>query len=319
MIRVTTSSKGYGGSIYERYIDRVFANHPDYSVVGYRFRLKGLFRILELPFYLYFCWSFSRNKDFFVIRNFNTAFFPFFNESQGITIVFHVDETGSGFLGSMFQKLLEKLFFARQRFGEKIVVIAKFWKDYFIQKNYRSVTLIYCPYDMESYEVTQAEVTDFKKKYNLSDKPIFYLGNPQAKKGFLGSYAALKSFPAYLVTSGEGELKHLARHMFLGFREYLTLLKSAQIVVTMSEFKEGWCRVAHEALLLGTPVIGSGRGGMGELLKEGGGLVCHDFQQLPDLVNKITSQQVAVSINEQYLKSFIFENFARDWEHIVQK
>ena len=62
--------------------------------------------------------------------------------------------------------------------------------------------------------------------------------------------------------------------MKLSFQEYLILLKASTVVLTMSLFKEGWCRVAHEALLLGTPVIGSGAGGMTEVLAQGGGIIC---------------------------------------------
>ena len=35
----------------------------------------------------------------------------------------------------------------------------------------------------------------------------------------------------------------------------------------MSTFKEGWCRVLHEAAIHGTPILGSGLGGMRELLQ----------------------------------------------------
>ena len=46
------------------------------------------------------------------------------------------------------------------------------------------------------------------------------------------------------------------------------LLQAASVAVTMSKFNEGWCRTAHEAMLCKTPVVGSGMGGMGELLEE---------------------------------------------------
>ena len=52
--------------------------------------------------------------------------------------------------------------------------------------------------------------------------------------------------------------------------EYNVLLKNAKATICMSEFKEGWCRVLHEAAIHGTPILGSGLGGMKELLEIGG-------------------------------------------------
>ena len=39
------------------------------------------------------------------------------------------------------------------------------------------------------------------------------------------------------------------------------------LAIAMSTFKEGWCRVLHEAAIHGTPILGSGLGGMRELLQ----------------------------------------------------
>ena len=58
-------------------------------------------------------------------------------------------------------------------------------------------------------------------------------------------------------------------NLSLNYKEYLCLLKASSVVVTMSKFKEGWCLTAHEAMLCKTPVIGSGKGGMRELLEGG--------------------------------------------------
>ena len=55
------------------------------------------------------------------------------------------------------------------------------------------------------------------------------------------------------------------------------LLSCCDIVISFSEFPEGWNRVAHEALLTKTPVIGSGQGGMNELLNKSGQIICRDI------------------------------------------
>ena len=54
------------------------------------------------------------------------------------------------------------------------------------------------------------------------------------------------------------------------YMDYNILLKNAKAVICMSDFKEGWCRVLHEAAIHGTPILGSGLGGMKELMEIGG-------------------------------------------------
>jgi glycosyltransferase involved in cell wall biosynthesis len=319
IIRLGSSGKGYGGNIYESYIDSVLLGKFDYEVVRYEFRLKGFFRILELPFFLRFCWKTSRNKDFFVIRNFNTAFFPLQNPRNGLTIVYHVDEKGSKFLVGLYQMLLESLFIRKPFFSETVVVIAQFWHDFLKARGFTDLKLIYCPYEIEKYSTTEVEIQRFKEKYQLDSRPLVYLGNPQVKKGFYECQKVLDSKKLQLVTTGEGGMNKDGKHLKLSFSEYINLLAAADVVLTMSLFKEGWCRVAHEAMLLGTPVIGTGLGGMGELLKNSGGLFCESFHHLPAKVDQVLRDKKSVKINQDYLRSFSISSFEKQWLKLLSE
>ena len=76
----------------------------------------------------------------------------------------------------------------------------------------------------------------------------------------------------------------------------------------MSEFKEGWCRVLHEAAIHSTPILGSGLGGMNELLEIGGfkpsssETLYDDFRAL--MLNKSISNENLILIEHLPLKSF---------------
>ena len=314
--RLGSSGKGYGGNIYESYIDRAFASEADYEVLNYQFRLRGIFRLLEFPFFMFFCWRCSRNDDFFLIRNFNTSFFPLKKKKQGLTIIYHIDETGSRWLVKWFQKILEWLFFLRRDFDEPIVVISEYWKKFLQDKGYRDLHLIYCPFEIEKYQVSEDQVEKFCQKYDLRSKNFIYLGNPQFKKGYSLAASRLGSLNYALVTSGEGQVQPPIRHLKLQFEEYLCLLKASCLVVTMSLFKEGWCRVAHEALLMGVPVIGSGAGGLSELLQKGGGRICTDFEDLETQVRGML--QSSFQAQQEYLKSFTVDRFDLEWKQLLK-
>jgi glycosyltransferase involved in cell wall biosynthesis len=104
----------------------------------------------------------------------------------------------------------------------------------------------------------------------------------------------------------------------LGYRDYLLLLKSAEVVITMSKFLEGWNITAHEAMLCKTPVIGSGKGGMRELLEGGRQIICEDFSRLPEMVElAIRESERLGNDGFEYAKNFTRERFRESWQTLV--
>ena len=87
----------------------------------------------------------------------------------------------------------------------------------------------------------------------------------------------------------------------------------------MSKVEEGWCRVAHEAMLCKTPVIGSGAGGMKELLEEGKQILCEDLADLPTLLEKTLSNSETYSSNGFSFVSQFDENyFSTKWKSLLR-
>ncbi|MBY0316577.1 MAG: glycosyltransferase, partial [Bdellovibrionales bacterium] len=206
------------------------------------------------------------------------------------------------------------------RKSEHIVVIAKYWQDYFRELGYTNVHLIYCGYALQDYVCSPQDEQEWRKRFQLNDKKIVYIGNPQVKKGALLAYEALKDSGYELVTSGVKAVEVPCRHLELSFKDYLCLLKAAEVVVLMSQFAEGWNRIAHEAMLMGSPVIGTGYGGMGEVLTGGGQEICTDPKKLPELVQKVISHRSEYSRHGlEYARKFSQEKFEDAWVSLVEK
>jgi glycosyltransferase involved in cell wall biosynthesis len=91
----------------------------------------------------------------------------------------------------------------------------------------------------------------------------------------------------------------------------------------MSKFREGWCRTAHEAMLCKTPVIGSGLGGMQELLVGGKQIICQDFKNLKKEVKYLLDNpNVSKIIGENgyaFAKDFTLEKFKENWLNLIKK
>lgn len=155
----------------------------------------------------------------------------------------------------------------------------------------------------------------FKRQYGFNDKPLIYLGNCLKKKGVVETYNSLKYIDAYFVTSGNKDVELPIPNLTLSFEEYRLLLAASDIVITMSLFKEGWNRVAHEAVLCGTPVIGSGKGGMEELLMMSEQTISTSFEDLPHHVNRILEDKPIP--NSYSLMKFDLHYFKKCWKAVL--
>ena len=203
-----------------------------------------------------------------------------------------------------------------------IVLFYDFWKNYFLKKGYSNVYKIYLGFDLTDFAINNEEILEFKRKFNFKEKPIIYIGNCQKAKGVVETYNALKDLDAYLVTSGEPKVKIPAINLNLEYKDYLKLLSASSLVITMSKFKEGWCRTAHEAMLLRTPVIGSGSGGMKELLEGGKQADCQDCSLLREkveyLLNHPEKRKKVAEEGYNYAKEFTLEKFDKDWLNLIK-
>jgi glycosyltransferase involved in cell wall biosynthesis len=171
---------------------------------------------------------------------------------------------------------------------------------------------------MDQFYFTDGEILKFKK-IRLEEKPILYLGNCQRIKGVAEAYGQLKDLDVHLVTSGRKEVDIPTLNLNLNYKDYLLLLKASSAVITMSKFKEGWNRTAHEAMLCKTPVIGAGLGGMRELLEGGGQIICEDFNRLKQDVAYVLDHPELGERGYAFARQFTIERFNREWLNLIER
>jgi len=110
-----------------------------------------------------------------------------------------------------------------------------------------------------------------------------------------------------------------ALNLNLDYHDYILLLKSSSVVITMSKFMEGWNRTAHEAMLCKTPVIGSGLGGMRELLEGGRQIICDDFEDLEEKVSHVLDHPEMGEMGFEFVRQFTAKKFNEGWVSAVEK
>jgi len=318
--------KKTGGKVYERMIKKALSN--DFEVEHKNINVRERkFGYLKPFFILWKLFKISRKRDLnLIIKTFDTSLFLNKKPVKNIAIIHHLDyartPSAMSFL-KFFYPLLGNIICRRLKRFDAIITVSKAWKQYFENEGHKKVFLIYNAFDLTKFSFSSDEIEEFKKEYGLTEKPIVYLGNCQRGKGVVEAYEALKGLDVHLITSGEPLVDIPARNLNLSDRDYLKLLKASSIVITMSIFDEGWCRTAHEAMLCKTPIIGSGSGGMKELLNGGRQIICKNFEHLKEIVEllldypKIREQMGKNGYN--FAKSFTLERFKKDWLELIKQ
>ncbi|OGZ23728.1 MAG: hypothetical protein A3A08_02580 [Candidatus Nealsonbacteria bacterium RIFCSPLOWO2_01_FULL_41_9] len=320
---IEISSRKYGGKAYEEQVKKILAENFNFEMVSVQTKYfkRGYLRAPELFLNLI---KLAGRKDLW-IRGLQPLMTLPLDGTQGknLAIIHHIDSSQSSGIPKFIEFLFEKIIYRNLKKINAIVTVSDYWQNHFLDKGYKNVFKIYNSFDLADFNITDQEVLEFKKKYGLERKPIIYLGNCQKAKGVRESLEALKGLGAYLVTSGEQFMKIPALNLELEYGDYLKLLRASSIVLTMSKFKEGWCRTAHEAMLLRVPVIGSGLGGMKELLEGGGQIICKDFSTLKEKVGYLLQNpEEREKLGEKgfdFVKKFDQEYFKKEWISLLEK
>jgi glycosyltransferase involved in cell wall biosynthesis len=313
---------GLGGLIYEDDVKDMLSEYFNINEVKikeecfhgkYSKYAEWFFKLMFLP----------NTANYLVKTDFDVITAPSFRAAaKEIAIIHHIDNSFLPKILSPVVYLLEKLFYHNLKRYDAVVVVSEYWKQNFLKKSIKNVHKIYNSFNLEDFSISQKDVESFRQKFQLKQKPIIYIGTCQKSKGVVQTYAALKDLDVYLVTSGGKGVELGAINLDLNYHEYLCLLKASSVVVAMSLIKEGWCRTAHEAMLCKTPVIGSGRGGMRELLAGGGQIICEDFNKLKEkveyLLNNSKIREKMAETGYEYAKQFTKEKFVSDWQELIK-
>jgi len=318
------SKRKYGGVVYNEEARHALKKSFDLETIFFEPKIFKNLKYLRIPESLFYLCFLKGKKDFWIRDFYSTLTMPFDRTSgKNIVAVHHDDFSGFPIIARPIFKIAQQIFYRNLKKVDAIVAVSEYWRKYFLEKGYKNVYKIYNAFDSAEFDISATEVEDFKKRYNLTQKPIVYLGNCQRAKGVVDAYNELKGLDVYLVTSGRPMVKISAINLNLDYRDYLRLLKASSVVLTMSKFKEGWCRTAHEAMLCKTPVIGSGLGGMSELLEGGKQIICPDIKSLKDkvifLLNNTEARKKMGEEGYNFAKDFTKEKFQEDWINLINK
>ena len=178
----------------------------------------------------------------------------------------------------------------RLREADRVVVVSDFWREYLADRGVEdNVTTVYNGLPVERFDLDPDAVAAWRER--LCDDPatpLVHVGPCAPGKGGHRAYDALSDsdLDAEFVTTGRKSIDRPVRHVNPSYGEYLEVLAACDVLVAMSTVPEGGGLQVQEAMLCGTPVVGSGRGGMRTLLDGGDQVTCRSFADLPAAVER---------------------------------
>lgn len=284
IVKIDFNNKVYGGRIYENEVVSLLSDEFDFKRIYIRKNKSLLLDIVNLIGII------IKYKFFFkgTLLLTNSTSFLAGMLSNNIVVIHHI-ETNSHSRGirARLQAMCDTYFLRNKSKFNKIVVVSKYWFNRLKSLGCSNLNLIYNSFEPAEYQAATEDIHRFREKYGFTGKPLIYLGSCRKGKGVIESYEALKDLDAYFVTSGDPHVELPVPNLNLSFKEYKLLLASADIVIAMSLFEEGWNRVVHEASLSGTIVIGNNPAGMGELMELSKQVVVTNFDNLKNAVLKM--------------------------------
>jgi glycosyltransferase involved in cell wall biosynthesis len=318
ILRVISTTKKYGGDLFEDEMEEAL-NSAGHTVVEINPVPQGSGRIQKVPTYLKNLMTLSDQASGadYVLRAMNHVFFMDDKPKQ-IVVAYHYDTAYCHPLVKAHHFMTLRSLIANKDKIAKLVVISKYWRDYFHELGFKNIETIYCGFDKNDFVVDEDAVDRVRSQVNAGAKRIVYIGNSQKKKGADKAYEALKDRDdLVLVTSGNKDVDLPCLNLNLDRKDYLALLKISSAVITFSQFKEGWNRVAHEAMMMGVPVIGSGLGGMGELLSGGGQKIVTDPALLSKTLNLVLMDSEIGLRGKEFAETFTRERFNQSTRQLI--
>ena len=230
-----------------------------------------------------------------------------FSRSKTIIVFHNFDENDGKSL--LLKKYYETLFNILKRSSGKrvsIVAVSPYFQRYFSQRFPKLKVFLFPNLFEADYYTTFKQERNPNKillgQYSSKmDASIYRLAERLTKAGYQCFFCTLREEEA-----GSFENYDVKK---LSFENYLNEMASSYCSLSLSGVNEGWPRMVHESILVGTPVIGYDMGGLGDLLKESGSYIAKDENEAFDL---ITGKKLEYKTSLEFIRKYDISS-VKEW------
>lgn len=189
-----------------------------------------------------------------------------FSENRIFIVIHNYDkDDGKSFALRFYYNLLFLLLRIYKTSRINIVVVSPYFKKYF-EKRLNSRVLLF-PNFFDTGLLTSFETKNKKNRIHLgqwsakNSDEIFTLAALLKQNNYESYFSSLDS-------NMENKYMNYGIRYFDTYDRYLSAMAESLYTIAFPKVQEGWNRVAHESVLVGTNLIGFDQGGLGDLLRE---------------------------------------------------
>lgn len=258
----------YGGDIYEDWLFKELSARISIKKASEK-RRGGLRTLGSLGKLILKGLCFGRGS---VVRPFGM---PVFKKNM-VVVFHHYDHGGLPWYGRLVECVdMLGLKLTHRFLNIQFLVVSRYWQQWLEERGFMVKYRVYNQIEGMVNAPSLEDRSYLAKKYGLKyESKWVFLGGNQLKKGGqeviqLWRQQSIGKGDYQFIFSGKPIASELAVDeaiVWIDDKDYASFVSQLHVAVANSKFDEGWCRVAHEAILSDVPVVGSGRGGMGELL-----------------------------------------------------
>ncbi len=213
--------------------------------------------------------------------------------------VHHYDEREiTSFTGRAYFKILLWVLSKVKFSNVALISVSSSWKEHFIRllKEKNSVFMYPTLLSIRNYiqyrgvqKMNRIYLGQFSSKLH---QDIFDVAKKLTDAGFQCYFSALDiteegKFDSY-------EIKCMSHG------EYLERMAQSQYTICFTGINEGWNRVAHESILVGTYLIANNAGGLGDLVRESGSLMANSADEIISFVLTNKEPELNTDFMERY-------------------
>lgn len=234
-----------------------------------------------------------------------------FNKNKTIVVIHNFDNRdGKSWILKGYYFLLFKAIKHSKPNKVMLVTVAQYWQNYFAQQGIKQCHVFYNFFQQHVY----------KKHVGSNKQKQIHLGqyswkNDNTIKNLAENLHKL-GYSCYFSTNNKIDEKESTAYYAIiceDFNAYLKRMSQCIYTLALTTINEGWNRVAHESMLVGTPVIGYATGGLGELLKGSNALIVTSANEALNIITKHKTQP----INNVFLSTFYADNATEHIKPIV--
>lgn len=230
-----------------------------------------------------------------------------FNRKKTIIVMHYYDENDKK---GLFLKLYYLLFFKLIRHKNvAVVTVSDFYIKFFGK---RTKTFLFPNFfDVNYYK--QFRTSRDRRKILLgqyswkNDDSVFTLSEALTRIGY----------QCYFCTLDESLVKTTQNYSvkFFKFESYLTEMATSWCSISFSAVNEGWPRMVHESILVGTPVIGFDKGGLGDLLTESSSYI---VSSVDEAIKLIEQENLENRASDQFIDKYDVSNSSKFIDPILK-